>query len=65
MSVDGKTVAINWSDGHESIFNSEWLRKRRFTDGGRAGRLQWLKRKEKLWGSEIATTVPLMSFEDV
>jgi gamma-butyrobetaine dioxygenase len=54
VSVDGCTVAF--SDGHESVFDAEWLRAHATPPAPRVRRL---------WGAEIQDTLPMLRYDDV
>ncbi len=54
-----------WQDGHESVFDSDWLAERNFTEASRSKREGWLKVKPRTWGSEMLEKLPTFDFHEV
>jgi Taurine catabolism dioxygenase TauD, TfdA family/Gamma-butyrobetaine hydroxylase-like, N-terminal len=61
VAVSGNTLAIDSADGHRSTFARGWLEPE-IEAGGRGARPL---REFKLWGSELAETLPAAAYRDV
>ncbi|XP_002736275.1 gamma-butyrobetaine dioxygenase-like [Saccoglossus kowalevskii] len=62
MSTDRKGVTVDWSDGHQSTFSTDWmvqLHKSSFVDGAKE------KTSRHVWGSELQGNIPTFAFEDL
>jgi alpha-ketoglutarate-dependent taurine dioxygenase len=60
-SHDAEVLEIDWGDGHLSCYSLFWLRSLCLSSEARAQR----KFKPLLWGSEKATDLPYMNYQDV
>ncbi|XP_047487532.1 gamma-butyrobetaine dioxygenase-like [Penaeus chinensis] len=65
VTKDGQGVALNWSDGHSSVFSASWLLRRAFNSSSRGQRLQDIKLKKILWNSEKIKDLPQAKFSDL
>lgn len=60
-SLEAGTLVVDWSDGHRSTFDEEWLALE--ADAVDNGARQ--PRPITLWGSELADRLPTESYDDV
>jgi gamma-butyrobetaine dioxygenase len=60
-SLDGGTLVVEWSNGHRSTFDEEWLTLEADALDNGARR----PRPITLWGSELADRLPTESYTDV
>jgi len=56
-------VTVQWDDGHDSTYSSEFLWDRRFTEEGQALRKNHIARRPALWGKEMQGNIPEFDFE--
>ncbi|XP_019631942.1 PREDICTED: gamma-butyrobetaine dioxygenase-like [Branchiostoma belcheri] len=61
--VDGKSIQLEWPDGHRSEFEWQWLQDRSFTREAREQRREAKRRKLQLWGSEQLKKLQPVDFE--
>ena len=55
-------IEVGDHDSHESLYNWDWLRARTTSDEEQASAFQ---EGIQLWGKEIASDPPVLSFEEV
>ncbi|XP_038048381.1 gamma-butyrobetaine dioxygenase-like [Patiria miniata] len=61
----GDTLRVSWNRHHHSDFNSDWLRPNRFDQAEPRDDALSALPTPKLWGAEIAQSLPRFEFQEV
>lgn len=65
LKVDGDTINIGWDDGHQSVYNYEWLLKRSFRPEARSDFSDSLTNKAIMWGREEGENFPTADYSSI
>ncbi|XP_078583871.1 gamma-butyrobetaine dioxygenase-like [Branchiostoma floridae x Branchiostoma japonicum] len=58
----GGLLWVEWSDGHQSQYDWQWLKERCFSPHAMSERERGWQRKTQLWGAEITHNLPRADF---
>ncbi|XP_045110420.1 gamma-butyrobetaine dioxygenase-like isoform X2 [Portunus trituberculatus] len=61
----GQQVEVVWQDDHHSLYGTEWLHYRGFSEETRQARGSRYRLERKFWGTESLDNFPEASFEEI
>ena len=58
-------IYVIWPDDHKSVFDYDWLKKRKFTRDDIHKRLSYMSRPTRVWNADLQNKIPKFDYNEV
>jgi len=67
VKVEAKedAIEVEWDDGHQSVYNLQWLLERSFSKDLRASFRSYVNTAQDLWGRELMDDIPTADYKAI